>query len=228
MRWTTVTETTELIPLPPGYVFEQLDRHQIADLTVKVKEWHPDISVGAGSCFLREEFYLDKVFLASEVEKDTYVLLIKFSGEVIGMWAFDREPEALTIYGRLLIVAPAHRGSKVALHCMSGTERICIACGAEFVYTMATLKVPHMQVALERAGYQLLGFAPGYDRETNEQGTVKRVFEAVFGKVLVPTDSILRPDPRNLTPKTRHMFELMFPVRTDSLTTPSTQLQSDA
>ena len=211
MRWTSVTETTELIPLPSGYVFEQLDRHQIADLIARVQEWHPDISVGVGSCYLREQFYLDKVFLANEAEKDIYVLLIKFAGELIGMWSYEREPDALTIYGRLLIVAPAHRGSKVALHCMSGTERLCRAGGAEFVYTMATLKVPHMQVALERAGYQLLGFVPGYDRETVEHGVVKRVFEAVYAKVLVPADGILRPDPQNLTPRTRELFDLMFP-----------------
>ena len=36
MRWTSVTETTGLIPLPAGCVFEQLDRHQIADLMARV------------------------------------------------------------------------------------------------------------------------------------------------------------------------------------------------
>ena len=49
------------------------------------------------------------------------------------------------------------------------------AMGAGFVYGLATLKVPHMQLALERAGYQLLGFAPGCDRELVAPGVVKRV-----------------------------------------------------
>jgi hypothetical protein len=95
---------------------------------------------------------------------------------------------------------------------MVGTERLCRAWGAEFVYTMATLKVPYMQFALEHAGYQLLGFAPGYDREAVEQGIVKRVFEAVYAKVLAPADGILRPDPEHLTPRARELFELMFPA----------------
>lgn len=212
MRWSTIAETTELIPLPPGYAFEQLSRAQVPELAARIQRWHPDIVIGAGSCYVRESFYLDKVCLAGEAERDIYVLLIKFEGEMVGMWSYEREPDALAIYGRLLIVAPEHRGSKVAVGCMLGTERICRACGAEFIYTMATLKVPHMQAALERAGYQLVGFAPGYDREVGKDGAVKRIFEAVYGKLLVPEEAMLRPDPANLTPRARELFELMFPA----------------
>jgi hypothetical protein len=203
---------SQLVPLPAGYTFEQLARCKIPALIVNVQQWHPDISVGAGSCYLREGFYLEKVFLAGESERDIYVQLIMCAGEVVGMWSYERDIDALSIYGRLLIVAPEHRGSKVALHCMSGTESISRACGAEFIYTMATLKVSHMQVALERAGYRLVGFAPGYDREVGKDGVVKRVFEGVYAKVLVPEEAMLRPDPSNLTPGTRKLFELMFPL----------------
>ena len=83
--------------------------------------------------------------------------------------------------------------------------------GAGFIYGLATLKIPNMQLALERAGYQLLGFVPGYDREEVAPGVVKRVYEAVYGKVLVPDDELLRPDPKNLSPKARALFELIFP-----------------
>ena len=79
------------------------------------------------------------------------------------------------------------------------------------IYTLATLKVPHMQQALERAGYQLLGLAPGYDRELVAPGVVKRVYEAWYAKVLVPDDELLLPDPANLTPKTKELFDLLFP-----------------
>lgn len=211
MRWTSIAETSELIPLPAGYAFRQLRREDVPELAAKVRQWHPDIVVGAGSCYVREAFYLDKTCLAGEAERDIYVLLIECAGELAGMWSFEREDDALSIYGRILIVAPEHRGSKVAVSCMLGTERVCRACGAEFVYTMATLKTPHMQMALERAGYQLVGFAPGYDREVGRDGLVKRVYEAVFGKILVSDAEMLRPDPANLTPRTRALFELMFP-----------------
>ena len=58
---------------------------------------------------------------------------------------------------------------------------------------MATLKAPYIQIALERAGYQLLGFVPGYDREVVASGDVKRVFEAVYAKV--PREPRRRPAP---------------------------------
>ncbi|NUA27513.1 hypothetical protein [Cupriavidus basilensis] len=132
MRWATVTELNSLIPLPTEYAFEQLSRMQIPDLTAKVQQWRPYIGIGAGSCHIREQFYLDKTSLADGAKRDVYVPLIKFAGEIIGMWPYEREPDALSIYERLLIVAPEHRGSRMALSCMSGTERICRTRGAEF------------------------------------------------------------------------------------------------
>jgi hypothetical protein len=212
MKWIMAAEVNELIPLPAGYSFEQLQGHEVPALIRNIHRWHPDISVGAGSSYVREQFYREKVFLAGEAERDIFVLLLKFSGEMVGMWSYEREPDALAVYARLLIIDPAHRGAKVAVHCMAGTERLCRAGGAEFVYTMATLKAPQMQVALERAGYRLLGFAPGYDREVVAGGEVKRVVEAVYGKVLVNADAISWPDPANLTPGALAMFEMMFPA----------------
>ena len=70
-----------------------------------------------------------------------------------------------------------------------------------------------MQLALERAGYRLLGFVPGYDREVVAPGLVKRVYEAVYAKVLVPDEELLRPDPQNLSPKARALFEVLFPEK---------------
>ena len=70
-----------------------------------------------------------------------------------------------------------------------------------------------MQLALERAGYRLLGFVPGYVREVVAPGLVKPVYEAVYAKVLVPDEELLRPDPQNLSPKARALFEVLFPEK---------------
>jgi hypothetical protein len=83
--------------------------------------------------------------------------------------------------------------------------------GAEFFFALATLKIPHMQRALESAGWQLIGFTSGYDREEVAPGVVKRVFEGVYTKVLVPEQELLRPDPKNLTPTARALFDVLFP-----------------
>ncbi len=83
--------------------------------------------------------------------------------------------------------------------------------GAQFQYALATLTTPNLQRALEHGGYRLLGFFPGYGREEVAPGVVKRVYEAVYAKLLVPETEVLRPDPKNMTPKTTALFELLFP-----------------
>ena len=211
MKWPTIDEMQALAPLPEGYRYERLSRVGIPALIAGIKEWYPDIAVGAASCYLRQDFYTNKVFLDGEAEQDICVLLFKCNDELIGMWSLEQEPEALAIYGRLMIVAPQHRRSKVAGTATQGGENVSRAMGAQFIYVMATLKIPFMQMAFEHAGWQLLGFTPGYDREVVAPGVVKRVYEAVYAKSLVPDSDMLRPDAKNMTPKTRALFELLFP-----------------
>lgn len=82
--------------------------------------------------------------------------------------------------------------------------------GAAFVYGTATLQHPKTQLLLERAGYNLIGFTP--DREAVETDVVKYVFEAVYAKVLISEDALLRPDPKNMTPRAKSPYNLLFPV----------------
>ena len=211
MNWPSIDEIRTMTSLPEGYRFEQLGRSDIPVLIEAIREWHPDIAVGIASCYLRENFYTEKVFLKDEVQKDLYVLLVMRGDELAGMGSWEREPDALTLYAKLGIIAPAHRNFKIAGRTMEFSENLGRAMGAGFVYGLATLKVPHMQLALERAGYQLLGFAPGYDQELIAPGVVKRVYEAFYAKVLVPDEQLLRPEPKNLSPKAKALFEVLFP-----------------
>lgn len=174
--------------------------------------WHPDIAIGVASCYMREDFYTDKVFLDGEVEKDVIVLLVKYHNEVVCLGSWEREQDGLTLYARFGAVAPEHRGVKLAVRAMELGESMGRGMGAGFIYTLATLKIPNMQLALERAGYQLLGFAPGYDREIVAPGVIKRVYEAYYAKVLAPDEDLLRPNPKNLSPKAAALFELLFPA----------------
>ena len=151
--------------------------------------------------------------MRDEVEKDFFVVLIMHDEELAGMGSWEREPDALTLYARLGIIAPKHRGLKISVRAVEFSENLARAMGAGFVYGLATLKVPSMQLALERAGYRLLGFVPGYDREVVAPGLVKRVYEAVYAKVLVPDEELLRPEPQNLSPKARALFAVLFPEK---------------
>ena len=44
-------------------------------------------------------------------------------------------------------------------------EAIGSAMGMGMVYGLATLKVRNMQIGFEKAGWQLIGIIPGFDRE---------------------------------------------------------------
>ncbi len=217
MHWPSIDDMSAMAPLPNGYSYERLARSGIPALIDSIKLWHPDIAVGGGSCYLREDFYTDKVFLDGEAEKDIFVGLFKRGDELAGMWSWEQEPDALSLYGRLIIVAPAHRDARLASKVMPLAELAGRAMGAEFFFGLATLKIPHMQHALESAGWQLIGFTSGYDREMVAPGVIKRVFEGVYCKVLVPEEELLRPDPNNMTPTARALFEALFPSQPASI-----------
>jgi hypothetical protein len=211
MKWPSDDEISAMLRLPEGYRGERLKRSEIPALAAAIAVWHPDISVGVASCYLRESFYLEKALLEGETETDLLVIVIKRGDELAAMGCWEREQDALAIYARLGVIAPQHRGAHLAVRAMEFGENLARAMGAGFIYGLATLKIPNAQLALEHAGYQLLGFAPGYDREMVAPGVVKRVYEAFYAKVLVPEDELLRPDPANLSPKARALFDVLFP-----------------
>ena len=210
MNWPHVDALATLIPLPAGYRFAQFDRAHIVPMIAAIKEWHPAISVGVGSAYVREEFYYDKVCLDGRTDRDIWASPIMFNDELAGIWSIEREVDSLAIYGRLLILAPAHRGAKLSVITLRGAENVGRLMGAAFLYALATLKTPTVQRALESAGYQLLGFFPGYDREEISPGIVKRVYQSVYAKLLVPRDQVHWPDAKNMSPRAKALFELLF------------------
>jgi len=223
MKWPTMDEMSAMSPLPDGYRYEMLARSEIPALIEGIKRWHPDIAVGGASCYLREDYYTSKVFLDGEAQKDIFVGLFKRGDELAGMWSWEQEPDALTLYGRLIVVSPEHRDAKLASTVMPLAELAGRAMGAEFFLGLATLKIPHMQRALETGGWRLIGFTSGYDREEVAPGVIKRVFEGVYCKVLVPDEELLRPDPNNLTPRARALFEVLFPDAPAAISQPAAE-----
>lgn len=209
MKWPTIARLRELVPLPEGYDFLEFERAHIAPLIAALKAWHPEIAAGVSSCYLREDFYLNRVAF-DDADADILVVPIALNGAMIGMWSFEREIDSLAIYGRLIVLAPEHRGAGLAVLAMQGTERLGRNMGAAFLYALATLQHPYAQRALERAGYRLLGFFPGYDRVEVSPGVVKRVYQAVYAKLLVAESEVHWPDPQNMSPRALALFELLF------------------
>lgn len=213
MKWPSIEMLRELVPLPPGYDFLAFEVSHIRPLITSLARWHPEIKAGIASCYLREDFYLNRVVLPGNEEADILVIPITFNGEMIGMWSWEREVDSLAIYGRLIVLAPEHRGTGLSVIAMKGTEHIGRTMGAAFLYALATLQHPYAQRALESAGYRLLGFFPGYDRVEVTPGVVKRVYQAVYGKLLVSEDEVHWPQAKMMSPRAHALFELLFPNR---------------
>jgi hypothetical protein len=211
MKWFSIEQLSAMASLPEGFHLELLKRSDIPALIDAIRYWHPDIAVGGASCYLRENFYAENVSLQGEQEKNVIVVLFRRGDEIVGMWSWEQEPDALTLYARLIVISPQYRSAKLASSVIPMAEIVGRLMGAEFFYGLATLKIPHMQHALESAGWQLVGFTSGYDREQVAPGVIKRVFEGVYCKVLVPEEEVVRPDPNSLTPRSRALFDFLFP-----------------
>ncbi|HEY3178407.1 MAG TPA: hypothetical protein VGL25_05955 [Casimicrobiaceae bacterium] len=209
--WCGIETAIAKVPLARGYRFDLLERREIPALAAAVKAWFPEISVGGASCYLREDFFRDDVYFADKPENDVLVVLIKKGGKPAGLFSCQRDRNALSLYARLGVIAPEHRGKRLSHAFPLLAEAIGRAIGMGMIYGMATLKVPHVQRAFETLGWQLIGITPGYDREMIAPGVVKRVYEAVYAKVLVAETHLLRPRARNLTGRTRAFFRLLFP-----------------
>lgn len=210
MRWPSIETLSAIVPLPGRYVFAPLGERDLPEVIAALRTWHPAIGVGVSSVYLREDFYRRRVCLDGGDERDIHAFLVRLDNELVGFWSFEREVDSLAIYGRTIIIAPAHRGTKLAAHMLEGTEALGRTMGAAFMYALVTLSHPFAQRALEHAGYRLLGFFPGYDREEVAPGVVKRVYQAVYARLLVPADQVHYPNARNLTPRARALFEMLF------------------
>jgi hypothetical protein len=55
-----------------------------------------------------------------------------------------------------------------------------------------------------------VGIVPAHDPDMVRPGTVQRVFEALYIKLLVPPEQILEPSLDALLPETRRLYEFLF------------------
>lgn len=210
MTATDIERFAASAPLAPGYRFELLTRSEIPVLIDGLSRWYRDISIGGASCYLQEQYYQQKVFFPDVPQRPSIVLTLKQGAELAGVFSCTLDHATQSIYGGLGVSAPEHRGSNVAFAGMTFIEAVARHLGMGFIFGMATLKHRFAQEACERAGWQLIGIAPGYDRELIAPGVVKRVHEAIYAKVLEAESGLLRPQPHDLTPRTRALFDLLF------------------
>ena len=214
--WPTPTALAQRVPVPEGYHYVVPSLADVPALVRAVDDWFPGLAVGNASCFLREPFYAEQVHLAegaddpADASGDFFVLLFKHGEDWAGMLAVERDRDSQVLYGRVGTVGAAHRGVGLSRTFAPLMEAMGIAMGMGMVYSLATLKVPHMQRCFERAGWQLAGVMPGFDREVVESGVTKRVFEAIYVKLLAARTELLHPSAEGMTAATRSLYEALY------------------
>ena len=61
-----------------------------------------------------------------------------------------------------------------------------------------------------RAGFQIVGIVPASDRLMVAPGVIKRVYEAIYVKVLAADADVLRPQSQSMTPRTKALYDFLF------------------
>ena len=212
LEWPSIEELTAWAPMPAGYGYKLPSREDVPQLIAAVENWYPDIATGAASGYTRMQFYDEKVVLqGDDGRKDILALMYVKGDQLVGFGSIEREPDALSSYGRLMVIDPDYQGAKLGTIGMAVMDGMGLHRGAEFLYLMVTMKHPHAQKLLERRGYRPIGLIPGYDREMGSDGKTRRVFEALYAKILVSDEDLLHPNPDDQTPSTRALFEFLFP-----------------
>jgi hypothetical protein len=211
MKWASMDILRSKIEIPAGYSLELLKREDVLQLTENLRQWYPDIVVGSETCHLDPQFYFAKTFLAGSAEDQNLVPIVMKEGMNICLFiTLEKNPDAMTITSRMGAIAPDHRGKGLANLGPIILETMGRSMGAELAYYFATLKIPHQQVSAETCGFRLVGIVPAFDRDMVSPGNVKRVYEALYAKVLVPEDAIVLPHPKALTPTTKALWDFLF------------------
>lgn len=211
-HWPRMETLPASVPIPEGYSFRPIARHEVATVVERLRAWYPDVVVGAESSHTEEAFWHEQVMLQGEEAsgKALYGLSFWHGSEYTGFITFELNPHSRTIHGRLGVVSPKHRHAQLMYTAIRLAELIGRGAGAEIILNYATLQHPFSQAVLEKCGFKLVGIVPAHDRDMVRPGTVRRVFEALYIKLLVPPKEILEPSLDALLPETRRLYEHLF------------------
>ncbi len=125
----------------------------------------------------------------------------------MGFTTYERQPASGTLQGRLGALAPAARQGFLGALAFLALERMAELTGAELILAWITLASRHQQFFAERRGFQLVGVAPGIDRNEISGKRSLRVTEALVAKLRVPEEELLAPAADALTPRTARLLD---------------------
>lgn len=230
MRWRSLEEMLSGIETPEGCSAEQLAREDLPRLTALLESWYPDIRVGTESRHLEPSFYEREFFLrGGSPERSLYGILVRdrASGDIIGLLTMERNVRGLQLSAALGVLEPSRRGLGIGFLGTAALEVVGRNIGAEVVLYYSTLKTARAQRNAENQGFKLVGLVPAFDVDAIAPGKVKRVYEALYSKVLVEAERIHLPEWEALTPSTRALYTHLFgqhPAQVASVPAPPERL----
>jgi hypothetical protein len=210
MSWPAFDSFAWKVPPSPGMRIRTVRPSDVTAVVRALVAWYPDITVGAESVFLDPAFYGREVALSEDSDAGVIAFIMEAGTELVAFCAAEYNPQSRTLHGRLGAVAPAYRARGLSEVMAGLLEDVGRAVGAELLLSYATLRHRYSQQLLERVGYRLVGIVPAHDRDAVEPGKVRRVFEALYAKVLVDSSGILPPDDAALLPNTRALMRQIF------------------
>ncbi|NBD11684.1 hypothetical protein FOF48_29340 [Corallococcus sp. Z5C101001] len=213
MQWRDLREMLGEHEAPGGHSLEQLSREDIPLVTGLLRGWYPDIQVGTESRHLEPSFYEREFFLRGESPDRPLCAVLcrtREQHDIIGLLTLEKNARGLQISAPMGVVEPSRRGMGIGQFGVSLLEVVGRSIGAEVALYYSTLKVAQAQLNAERRGFKLVGIVPAFDMDAIAPGTVKRVYEAIYAKVLVSPERIHVPDWDALVPSTRALFTHLF------------------
>ena len=206
LAWAKLDELAPNTITPPGYTYHALRRDDIAELCRLIKLWHPDMQVGSGSHYVDPDFYENHVALDGVGNKENIVYVGTFEGDIVSAMALQIHADAMTLYSRFGVCAPAHRGTGVTLFAGYVIDALASKMGIKMVYAHITLKNRAMQQMSERAGMRPVGILPFSDIEYNADGAPQYVAEAIYVKTYDNLSQLTPIDAANMTPALKKIW----------------------
>ena len=209
-----VDECAQQVELPAGLNFDSPSTASVPEIIDALRTWFPNIGVGSASCLLRPSFYRHRVQLADRPEAaaraDHFMVLVRDHEQLAAVYCGRLDIATRSATACLAAIAPRYRGMQLGLAALRLAEVAARSAGAELVQFMATLHMPQMQSAAEELGWLLVGIIPGSDIELLPDGHTRRVYEAVYVKVLCAPESLWPVRRGNMTPATLRLYGHLF------------------
>lgn len=215
-NWCTLDQIESEVKIPEGYVLERLCPEDTNSFIEALDLWFPDIRVGSESRFLDPDFYRREVFQMDRPPDKRYFFPIVFrhskSHDLAGCLFLEKNDAALTITSPMSAIATNHRHTHTGLSFLPSTliTEVGRLMGLELAYYISTLRSKSNQFIAEKTGYRLVGIIPGNDRDQVSPDVSKRVFEAVYAKLLIRPSECLIPTADSLTETTQRLWNHIF------------------